>query len=212
MDDRSGKRAGIYGRSGSGKSHFAKVVIRNVSRIVAFDPEGEYVTEKGFHAVSTLAGLLDVLKDCQGGNFRIAYVPQALREERELHEVSKLLEWLQAPFLAGESDRKVTLLVDEMNLSFPVNPKPEFDGFARLCSRGRKRGINIIGVTQRPAEVSTRFRGNVDQLHVFRLAAPQDFDAIRGAIGAEGEGLVRDLGEYEHVFFNNGDVTVEKPV
>ncbi|MEQ8829732.1 MAG: DUF87 domain-containing protein [Alphaproteobacteria bacterium] len=212
MDERSGTREAIYGRSGSGKSYLAKRLVRDIRRVVAFDPEGEYGELPGFHTVKSLGALLEALKDCWNGSFKLAYVPTALREEKELHEIACLLEWMQEPFLAGKSDLKVTLLVDELNLSFPISPRPEHSGFARLCSRGRKRGINLIGVTQRPAEVATRFRGNLDRVRVFALAAPQDFTAIKDAMGADGEARVRALGAYEHVLYENGALSVVKPV
>ncbi|WP_085908075.1 type IV secretory system conjugative DNA transfer family protein [Kiloniella majae] len=211
MSQRDGKRMVIYGRSGSGKSHYGKKLIQGHDRIVCFDPEGEYGAERGFVSTSSLSELLEILKDCHEGAFKVAYVPSALREEAELHEVASLLERLQEPYLNGKSDLKVTLLVDELNLSFPLNPRPDYSGFARLCSRGRKRGINIIGITQRPAEVSTRFRGNIDRLACFALSVPNDFHVITQTIGPDAERAVRELPEYGHIFFENGEMTINGP-
>ena len=211
MQQRDGKRMAIYGRSGSGKSYYAKKLIAGMDRIVCFDPEDEYGSLKGFMQVSSLDDLLELLSDNWDKNFRVAFVPAAMREEAQLHEVSQLLERMQQPYLNHKTDKKVTLLVDELNLSFPLNAKPEYDGFARLCSRGRKRGINIIGITQRPAEVATRFRGNIDRLACFALSVPNDFSVIRGTIGAEAEDKVRGLERYGHIFFEEGKLTVHSP-
>ena len=172
---------------------------------------GDIGSLPGFISVSSLLDLLDVLRDCYDGSFKVAFVPSALREEAELHEVASLIERLQEPYLTGKSDLKVTLLVDELNLSFPLNPRPEYSGFARLCSRGRKRGINIIGITQRPAEVSTRFRGNIDRLACFALSVPNDFQVITQTIGPDAEKAVKELPEYGHIFFENGKMTVNAP-
>ena len=47
-------------------------------------------------------------------------------------------------------------------------------GFAEMCSRGRHYGLDMIGVSQRIAEVSTRFRGNCSETVVFRQKGPRD--------------------------------------
>ena len=211
MSSRDGKRMAIYGQSGSGKSHYAKKLIQGIDRIVCFDPEEEYGSLPGFISVTSLDELLEILKDCHDSSFKVAFVPQAMREEAQLHEISVLIEKMQEPYKAGKSERKVTLLVDEMNLSFPLNTKDEHSGFARLVSRGRKRGINIIGITQRPAEVATRFRGNIDRLACFSLSLPNDMDVIGKTVGPEAQSAVKELPEYGHIFFENGKMEVMPP-
>ena len=211
MSERGGKRMAVFGKSGSGKTHFVKTMIADMSRVVVFDPEDEYDSLKGFQRVDSLQGLLEVLQDCCQGSFRVVFVPSPLREEAELHEVSRLIERMQAPYMAGGGE-KVALVVDELNLSFPLNPRPQNDGFARLCSRGRKRGVNIIGVTQRPAEVATRFRGNLDRIAAFQLSLPNDWTVIRETMGPEAEEAVKGLEPYHSVFWEDGAWSPRPPV
>jgi hypothetical protein len=215
MDDRSGRRLGIFGMSGSGKSHFAKKMIIAADRIICFDPEDEYGSLKGFVRLEGIERLDAYLRKHWRGSFRIAYVPVVQREEIELHNVSMLVMAMQEPFKDGKFDKKVTLLADELNTAFPLNPKPENNGFANVCSRGRKRGINVIGISQRPAEIAMRFRGNLDELRCFRLATPHDVKAVdetpMGA-GKVSALLAGDLPAFAHISCSAGGVKVEKPV
>lgn len=214
MDDRSGRRCAIFGKSGSGKSYFAKEMIAGIDRIICFDPEDEYGSLTGFVRIEGIEKLQAYLKQHWRGAFRVAYVPVVQREEIELHNVSMLVMAMQAPFKDGKFDRKVTLLADELNTSFPLNPRPENNGFANICSRGRKRGVNLIGISQRPAEVGMRFRGNLDELRCFRLATPHDVKAVdetpMGA-GQVGKLLAGDLPEYAHIECSDAGVKVKIP-
>lgn len=212
MSDRSGKRMVVYGKSGSGKTHLVKNKFLGIcDRVVIFDPEEDYVDEKGFQTVETLAGLLEILQDCWDSPFKVAFIPDSGMEEKQLHEVSCLIERLQEPYKRGENERKILLVVDELNLSFPLNYRPELSGFARLCSRGRKRGINIIGITQRPAEVATRLRGNIDRLIAFNFSLPNDLKVIRETCGLDAETAVQQLQEFQYMAFENNGFEVRGP-
>jgi len=211
MSDRDGKRMAVFGMSGSGKSYFTKNMVKGLDRVVVFDPEEEYGDLPGFQEITSYRSLLEVLYDCWDGAFRIAYVPPAGHEQRALHEVSCLVERMQSPYKDGKLDKRTTLVVDELNLSFPLNYRPEFDGFARIVSRGRKRGINVIGVTQRPAEVATRFRGNLDRIACFGLSLPNDFAVVKETMGPVAETEVRSLPKYGHVFYEAGELSVRAP-
>lgn len=212
MTDRSGKRAAIFGKSGSGKTHFAKKnIVTGLDRVLAFDPEEEFADMPGFITVTSLQKLAAHALDCWEGNFRIAYVPNPGREEQELSEISRLVERYQEPFKAGQTNDMVTMVVDELNLSFPLNFRPNNDGFARICSRGRKRGINVIGISQRPAEVATRFRGNLDRIAVFELSLPNDWKAVADYVGIDARERLAEMPQFSHLRWENGEVTPVRP-
>ena len=212
MTDRSGVRGAVFGKSRSGKTYFVKTrIVKGMDRVIAFDPEEEFCDMPGFIRIGTLQGFANHMHDCWEGNFRVAYVPGVNREEQELSEISRLIERYQEPYKNGLGGEKVTLLVDELNLSFPINPNPRNDGFARLCSRGGKRGINILGITQRPAEVGTRFRGNLDRVAVFELSLANDWKAVEQYVGSDAQERLRDAGKYAHLAWENGDVKTVPP-
>ncbi len=212
MENRSGMRAAVYGKSGGGKSWYVKkVILPALKRVVVFDPEEDFEDEPNMLRIDTKAELLEVLRDCWDGSFRIAYVPKAMNEMEELHDVSLLIERLQEPYKRGEHDGKTTLIVDELNTSFPLTVHPRFQGFARICSKGRKRGINVVGITQRPAEVSTRFRGNLDAVSCFRLSLDGDYAAVAQYVGANAKERLDNAPEFSSLKWEGGDIELVPP-
>jgi hypothetical protein len=201
------QRVGVYGRSGSGKSyHVKRSLLAGRGRVVVFDPMDEYAAER-FRRADTLAAVLAELRRGWGTGFRIAYVPPAGREPEYLHRLSVLLAQAQAPYLAGRDGRKLTLVVEELNLSFPVGGLPrELSGFGELCSRGRHYGIELVGVSQRVAEVGTRFRGNTDRAYIFGQADHTSRRTILQMIGPGWGDRLASLGLGEHLVFEGGAV------
>jgi len=200
-------RVGVWGASGSGKSSYVKKRLgKTAKRVVIFDPLDEYGAE-GYH---TIRGNLDAVRVYMGknwGSFRIAYVPPAGQEAGALSKLSRLLMAAQAPFKAGKSGLGVTLVVEEMNLCFPTTGGAErCKGFADICSRGRHFGIHVIGLSQRIAEVATRFRGNCTETVVFRQKGPRDVKAAAAELGVS-ETEVRGLVNLSYLHEQGGAVS-----
>lgn len=169
-------RVAVVGASGSGKSSYVKRLLKDCRRIVIFDPKGEYQQE-GVPSYSTIKEIqAEMMKSF--GSFMLAYVPPAGREARALNRLSHLCMKAQEPFEGAARAPELVLVVEEMNLSFPVHgAEANAPAFADICSRGRSRYIEVIGVTQRFAEVSMRFRGNLSECVIFRQSAPRDIKA-----------------------------------
>tara|TARA_R110002074_G_scaffold8131_19_gene34102 strand:- start:1260 stop:1925 length:666 start_codon:yes stop_codon:yes gene_type:complete len=178
-------RIGIWGRSGSGKSSYAKKLLKGRRRVVVFDPLDEYSAE----GIKRTAGHdLDAVRVAMRGNwsrFRLAYVPPAGSEDRALSGLCRLLMAAQEPFRASGKGAQITLVVEELNMSFPSSGGVQkCPGFAEICSRGRHYGIEVIGLSQRLAEVNTRFRGNCTETVIFAQKGPRDQKAAREELGA----------------------------
>lgn len=147
---------GIWGRTGSGKTTLARKLVAARRRLVAFDPMAEYngviVTDELAMREAIAAGWRD--------GFRVSIVPAAGAEWRALlHRVSRELVAIQEPYRAGADDRPLTLLVDELAGAYPnERPPADRDGFGDLCRRGRHWGVQLVGASQRLADVSTVFR------------------------------------------------------
>lgn len=163
--------------------------------MVVFDPLDEYRAE-GFKSLEHRAGGLDAVRVAMRDNwagFRLAYVPPAGKEAAALSGLSRLLMKAQTPFFNGKATGQVTLVVEEMNLCFPVSGGVEkAPGFADVCSRGRHYGIEVVGVSQRIAEVATRFRGNCTQTVVFAQKGPRDVAAAASELGCD-QGQIKTL-------------------
>jgi len=202
-------RIGVYGASGSGKTTKARELVSSLRRLVVFDPLDEWA-RKGWARCTTVAGVRQALRRGWSKGFRVTFVPPAMGERRGLHDLSVLMRDAQAPFRREQGPR-LTLLVDEMNTAFPVNNLPdELYGFPELCSRGRHYGISIIGVSQRIAEVHTRFRGNMTAAYFFRQGDARDVATVSAMIGPQHKDAVRRLSNYEYMFFRGGQVAKGK--
>lgn len=200
-------RHGVYGASGSGKSTLIKTAYAHERRRVAFDPMDEY-HEQGFVRVSTIKGLTDAIRRRWQSAFSIAYVPRPDHEIEDLHHVSKRLAEVQEPYWAGKMSRKVTFIVEELNLGFPNHSLPKgMGGFANLCSRGRHYGINIIGASQRIAEVGTRFRGNCSRTYFFFQDELADVETICRSIGREWKAELEGLQVHEYLVRERREIT-----
>ena len=188
-------RVGVWGASGSGKSSYAKRLIRGARRVVIFDPLDEYT---GTTRVETIDGVRLAMRRNWAG-FRISYVPRAGNEPQKLSSLCKLLMFAQEPYRRGTMKLGLTLVVEEMNMTFPVsggaNKSP---GFAEVCSRGRHYGIHVIGLSQRIAEVATRFRGNCTETVVFRQQGQRDMQAAAQELGCSPSDLPRENLSYLH--------------
>jgi DNA helicase HerA-like ATPase len=172
-------RIGIWGASGSGKSAYTKRRIKTARRVVVFDPLDEY----GFKRVSRLDDVRRAMI-ADPHIFKVSYVPPAGKEPAALSGLCNLLMRAQKPYKDTGKGQGITLVIEEMNLSFPVaGGAQKCPGFAEICSRGRHYGIEVIGISQRIAEVSTRFRGNCTETVVFRQKGPRDQEAAAAELG-----------------------------
>lgn len=180
-------RIGVWGASGSGKSSYVKAITGPQKRVVIFDPQGEYPGKR----VSLLDDVRREIRNNWRG-FRISYQPPAGKEPKALSALCRVLMEVQRPFKEGRPGRPLALVVEEMNLSFPVaGGAAKSPGFAEVCSRGRHYGIEVWGVSQRIAEVDTRFRGNCTETVVFRQKGARDVQAASLELGCAGSDLPR---------------------
>jgi len=209
------KRTFITGRSGSGKSTLAKSMIRDCKRLVIFDPLDEYGRERHATKVDGIGDLTKAIKRHWSGAFRLAYTPRAM-EMVALHALCERLMMFQKPYFEASGNPpipKLTLLVEELNLSYPVQSiSADLWAFGELCSRGRHYGIEVIGVSQRTAEVNTRFRGNCDQAYYFAQRNHTDLQTIGQEIGPRWKERLAGLQTHEYLRFSEGEVSEGKNI
>lgn len=199
-------RIGVWGASGSGKSSYVKRELKSAKRLVVFDPLDEYGPLMKGRASSSSLDQVKAIMRADFTGFRVAYVPPSGREPAALSALCRLLMFAQQPFKDGQSTLGLTLVVEEMNLSFPVHGGAEkAPGFAEICSRGRHYGITVYGLSQRIAEVSTRFRGNCTETVVLRQQGPRDISAAMDATGAT-KGQITALKNLDFIRAKNGDL------
>ena len=105
------------------------------------------------------------------------------------------------------------LVAEEMNFGYPVTALPrDCQGFSELCSRGRHFQIDLIGLSQRPAEVNTRFRGNANETYIFPIAGHADIRTVMQMIGPAHRETVMGLKPHEYLRVRSGQVALGKNV
>jgi len=195
-------RIGVWGASGSGKSSYVKKAIKGRKRMVVFDPLGEYSALCNVTCQTVEQVRLAMRKNWAG--FSIAFLPRSGGEIRDLSRLCKFMMVAQMPYKESGRGQGMTLVVEEMNLSFPVAGVPSRDmGFAEICSRGRHYGIEVYGLSQRIAEVGTRFRGNCTESVVLRQKEPRDVIAAASVLGCH-KSEVMGLKNLDYIHEQNG--------
>lgn len=199
----------VCGASGSGKSAYAKRRLRDRKRVIVLDAMDEYAVGKRRFCntrVTTLEGVKTEMRKNWSG-FRIAYVPQAGLEPQSLNKLSALIMAAQKPYKDGHDDRFLTLVVEEMNQCFHVHGgDAKARKFAEICSRGRHYGVEVFGVSQRIAEIHTRFRGNCTESVILRQNGDNDVKASMAVLGAP-KTQVQALKNLEYIHGKDGELT-----
>jgi DNA helicase HerA-like ATPase len=187
-------RVAIYGRSGSGKSLFAKRMIESLPRVVVFDPQAEYGHGPGWSRVDTVDAVRLAMRAAPLAH-RIAYAPREGDEVRRLDALASLFVELGNAYRDGAHHVRHVLLVEELSMSFKLHSgETGAPKFAALCSRGRARGVGVIGVSQRPQEVSPRFRGNLSRIVAFSQAGDKEAAAtVQNMPGVTGAAVLELL-------------------
>jgi len=201
-------RIGVWGASGSGKSAYTKQRLAGRKRLIVFDVMDEYMGQGGLCTVkaTTLAQVKDAMRANWSG-FQIAYIPPAGKEPAALSRLCSLILGAQQPFKDGNSNHILTLAVEEMNTAFPVSGGVErAPMFAEVCSRGRHSGVEVFGLSQRIAEVHTRFRGNCTETVALRQQGPRDVQAAADATGAP-KASISALQNLDYLHSKGGEMT-----
>ncbi len=199
------------GKSGSGKTNTISVIVEklldNRLPLLVIDTEGEYYPLKEVYEIllvgpsgdgydreiseETVEEIIDIslqenipvvvdLSEYESEDAADAIV------ERVLEEVFELEKTVQKPYL---------LVIEEIHEYVPE--QGGFDSLAetviRIAKRGRKRGLGICGVSQRPAAVSKEFITQCDWLLWHRLTWENDVDVARRILGSAYGGRIDDL-------------------
>lgn len=197
----------VVGRRGSGKSTLTKGLLKDRPKVLVFDPRAEY-SGRGWAVCRSRSDVVKAMRRGWQSGFHIAYVPEAGIEAEELHRLTLICWQAQSPYESGSDPRKLTLVVEEADLSFPVVRLPaEISGMQRVVNQGRHAGIEVIAVTQRPALVSKNFRGNVATSYVFPLADEDDQQAMLKKLGNAWREPLRTLANHRCLMHRDGQVT-----
>lgn len=199
------QRLGIFGASGCGKTTKARELITGLNRVIFFEPLADdlrrLVEKDGFKAVAGLPELLRKVRTNFAKGFKFAYYPVAGDEVRELSQISDFLMTIQSGY-GFQHSAQITLVVDELDLSFPTGEslKNSRNGFKNLCCRGRHTGIHVVGLSQRMHLVDNIFRANCSAVYLYRHSEPADIDVGLKIIGREYRDKFRSLDNFQYIY------------
>lgn len=166
---RGDDRVAVVGLSGSGKSWFARQLVRPAARLVIWDLCGEY----GDAAEPvTLAELLEAPELLLGERVALAVRPGTEDEEE----------------LAAETDTLVTLVRRAGQCLLMLEEVGDYGKAAertlsKVARNGRHQGVATIFVTQAAVEIPKAARRQLTRVFSFIQTDPDDLEALRKRCG-----------------------------
>ncbi|MBL4791256.1 MAG: hypothetical protein JKY60_20165 [Kordiimonadaceae bacterium] len=213
------ERIGLFGKSQSGKSTMMDRILRGQPRVILFDAlpaRAENASREGYVKIETMIELQEAVRRNYETGFRYWFKPENDEDflVLALSDLSKFMIDHQDQYAAKYGLKNIADLVfavDEMADCYPNHALPKkLNGFSKMCRSGRHSRIHLIGATQRPAEVGTKFRGQLEKRIFFTLTEPADLRAIADIGGAQGRMLaeaVSQLKALEYIRMENGTYT-----
>jgi len=210
-------RAFAFGKSGSGKSNSASVIVEELLEdghaCLIVDTDGEYYGLKETYEVLHATG--DEEGDLQVGPEHADRLATLALEENVpvILDVSSFLDPDDAEELVGRVARSLfakakklrkpfLLVVEECHEYIPQNGGGfAVDHITRIARRGRKHGLGLLGISQRPANVDKDVVTQGNLLIWHRLTYKNDTGVVRDLYGSDIADAVEDL--------DDGDAFVE---
>jgi DNA-binding transcriptional ArsR family regulator len=207
-------RAFLTGKSGSGKSNSASVVAEELLSmglpLVIVDTDGEYWGLKEQFEVLHVGADEDC--DLQVGPEHAEKLASLALEENVpiILDVSGYLESETADALVREVARHLfnkekklkkpfLLIIEEIHEYVPQKRGMDDVGemLIRVAKRGRKRGLGMAGVSQRPASVDKDYITQCDWLVWHRLTWENEIKVVKRVLGNEYEDPIKELDDGE---------------
>lgn len=220
-------RGFITGKSGSGKSNTASVIaeelLDNNYNLLIIDPEGEYYGLKEAYEMLHVGNddLCDVQVQPKDAD-KIA----TLALERNVPiilDVSDFLDGEEAKRLIKEvvielfqKEKRVRkpflLMVEEMQEYLPQQGGSDelSEVLERVAKRGRKRGLGMLGMSQRPSSVDKDFITQCDWMVWHRLNWKNDLDVVKNILGKDMAADVENFEAGEGYLMTDWDDSVER--
>lgn len=196
MQRNNGIMTFIIGRSGCGKTSFANEQIAGRKRVLAWDPDSQFCELPGFQRCETLQHLYQMTKGNKGDS-RIAF--QAINPN-DFDIFCKIA-------FAWNLENPCAVIAEE--LSDMVSQGKACLGWGILIRRGRKYGVDVFALTQRPAETDKTTLGNCTRMVIFAPNTELDAEYIVKKIGVPAAQIPS---KNFHYIVREKDGTLSKPL
>ncbi len=220
-------RGFLTGKSGSGKSNSASVIAEELLDrdlpLMLVDTDGEYYGLKEEYEILHVGRT----EDCDA-TVGPAHADRLARLALQEHvpiilDVSGYLDADAADELIGEVSKALfrrereaqqpfLLLVEEMHEYLPEGRgrSDAGDALVQIAKRGRKRGLGLCGVSQRPAAVAKEFITQCDWLCWHRLTWDNDTKVAGRILGDEASETVQELDDGEALLMADWDEEIRR--
>ncbi|MFB6113922.1 MAG: helicase HerA domain-containing protein [Halodesulfurarchaeum sp.] len=220
-------RGVIFGKSGSGKSNSASVIVEELLEkgfpVLIVDIEGEYAPLRERYDVVHVGDGQEFdyeLYDVDPGQI----VDFCLDQNRPvLLDISDVLEIDRAHSVIEETltvlftrEKRVQqpflVLVEEIHEFLPQQGGLDDLGetLIRIAKRGRKRGLGLCGMSQRPAAVDKDFITQCDWIVWHRLTWENDTRVVKSILGSDTANEVQELDTGEAIMMTDWDDSIRR--
>ncbi|AQL41224.1 ATPase [Halorientalis sp. IM1011] len=220
-------RGFVTGKSGSGKSNSASVIAENLLDagfgILIVDIDGEYYGLKEEYEILHVGA--DEECDIQVTTEHAGKIASLALEQNVpiILDVSSFLDEDEAETLLTEVSKQLfakekklkqpfLMLVEEVHEWIPEKGSVTEAGkmLIKIAKRGRKHGLGMVGISQRPADVKKDFITQCDWLVWHRLTWNNDTKVVSRILGNEYAEAVEDLDDGEAFMMNDWTERVQR--
>ena len=213
-------RGFITGKSGSGKSNTASVIVEELLSqgfpVLIVDTDGEYYGLKEEYEILHVGA--DEECDLQIGPEHAEKLSELALEKSvpiitdvsgyiDEREAKDIIQGVAQHLFAREKKlkRPFLMLVEEVHEYVPETVALDDCGrmLVKVAKRGRKRGLGLCGISQRPADVKKDFITQCDWLVWHRLTWENDTNVVRRVIGSTHADRVQDLDDGEAILMTD---------
>lgn len=181
----------IIGATGCGKTFELKrqLSLKPRPRILIWSPKEAVDNYEGFYSgTTTTSSISDVLRVVsvagKSGGFKVVFVP-TLNQKKDMAAFDV---FCKVALAAGN----LALIVEELHSVTQASNAP--DGWRKVNFMGRAFGLDVFGLSQRPASVDKAFMGSLSFLHVGRLPHPPDQKAMAEVLGIQRAAIAKLTG------------------
>lgn len=204
-NDQEARIVAVLGSPGGGKSTYMRKCIAKPKRkrTLIWSPKEAIDRYVDLYAGSILCTTAEEVRQVLKGagtksEFHIVFKPALVRkiDEPRFDVVCSMA------LAVGD----MTFIAEELHTVTRPGWAP--DGWSKLTMMGRGYGVEIFGLSQRPASVDKNFLGMCSRTHTRRLSLPADADTVAKALGVR-PAEVSALSGYQWIERNNqtGKVT-----
>ena len=220
-------RGFVTGKSGSGKSNTASVIAENLLDsgygLLVVDIDGEYYGLKEEYEILHVGA--DEECDIQVTTEHAEKIASLALEQNVpiILDISSFLDDEEAEALltavskqlfakAKKLKQPFLMLVEEVHEWIPENGSVGEVGkmLIKIGKRGRKHGLGIVGISQRPADVKKDYITQCDWLVWHRLTWNNDTKVVRRVLDGEYASAVEDLNDGEAFMMTDWSESVRR--